>query len=134
MNTLIRKYRNKDLYSLNCSEAIVYSANEYYNLGLSEDGLKMASGFGGGVFEKHLCGIVSGAVCVLGIMFKGKVLDGQNLLETTVKEFKEKFRINYDELECSYLLENHYSEEFGCNQMIYKSADLLKSVIDKYKN
>jgi len=134
MNTLIRKYRNRDLYSLNCSEAIVYAANEYYDLGLSDNGLKMASGFGGGVFEKHLCGIVSGAVCVLGIMFKGKVLDGQNLLELTVKEFKEAFRNNYDEIECSYLLENHYSEEFGCNLMIYKSADLLKSVIDKYKN
>ena len=40
MNTLIRKYRNRDLYSLNCSEAIVYAANEYYDLGLSDNGLK----------------------------------------------------------------------------------------------
>lgn len=132
MDTLIKKYRNKNLYSLNCSEAIVYSVNEYYDLGLSENGLKMASGFGGGIFEKHLCGIVSGAVCVLGIMFKGKTLDNNNLLEIAVKEFKEEFRKNYDNLECSYLLDHHYSEEQGCNLMIYKSADILKRVIDKY--
>ena len=132
MDTLIKKYRNKDLFSLNCSEAIVFSANEYYDLGLSENGLRMASGFGGGLFEKHLCGIVSGAVCVLGIIFKGKTFDNKNLLEITVNEFKEEFRKNYDNLECHYLLDNYYSEEQGCNIMIYKSADILKKVIDKY--
>ncbi len=33
MNELIQKYRNKELYNLNCAEAMVYSANEYYQLG-----------------------------------------------------------------------------------------------------
>jgi C_GCAxxG_C_C family probable redox protein len=72
MKELIRKYRNTDLYNSNCSEAIVYSANEHYNLELTQNGLNMAAGFGGGVFEKHLCGIVSGSVAVLGVIFKGK--------------------------------------------------------------
>ncbi|MBU1145777.1 MAG: C-GCAxxG-C-C family protein [Firmicutes bacterium] len=134
MDTLIKKYRNKDLYSLNCSESIVFAANEYYNLRLSENGLRMASGFGGGIFEKHLCGIVSGAVCVLGILFKGKTFDNKNLLEISINEFKEEFRKNYDNLECNYLLEHYRVEEQGCNLIIFKSADILKRVIDKYIN
>ena len=92
MKNLVNKYRNKGLYSFNCAETMVYSANEYYQLELSEDALKMAAGFGGGMFEKHLCGIVSGAICVLGIMFKNKTLNDSNLLEITVNEFKEEFR------------------------------------------
>ena len=132
MKNLIKKYRNKDLYSLNCAEAIVYSANEYYNLRLTENGLKMAAGFGRGIFEKHLCGIISGSICVLGVMFKDKTLDDNCLLEITVKEFKTEFLKKYDKLECEYLLDNYYSEEQGCNKMISNSADILSNVIDKY--
>jgi C_GCAxxG_C_C family probable redox protein len=132
METLITKYRNKELYSLNCAEAILYAANEHYNLELNENSLKMAAGFGGGIFEKHLCGIISGAICVLGILFKGKTLDNNNLLEIVANEFKSKFREKYNKLECNYLLDNFYAEEKGCNDMIYKSAEILKDVIDKY--
>ena len=132
METLITKYRNKDLYSLNCAEAILYAANEHYNLELTENGLRMAAGFGGGMFEKHLCGIVSGSICVLGIIFKGKTLHNNNLLEIVVNEFKTTFREKYDNIECNYLLDNYYSEENGCNEMIYNSAEILKNIIDKY--
>ena len=133
MKNLVNKYRNKGLYSFNCAETMVYSANEYYQLELSEDALKMAAGFGGGMFEKHLCGIVSGAICVLGIMFKNKTLNDSNLLEITVNEFKEEFRKKYDKLECNYLLDNYYSEEQGCNDMIVNAAEMLEFIIDKYQ-
>lgn len=132
MHELIRKYRNKDLYSLNCAEAMVYSANEYYNLGLSQNALNMAAGFGGGIYEKHLCGIVSGAVAVLGMLFKGKMIGEVNLLEITVNEFKENFRKEYDEIECNYLLDHYKSEETGCNELIFKSADILKQAIENW--
>jgi len=133
MKNLISKYRNKELYSLNCAEAMVYSANEYYNLELSDDALKMAAGFGGGIYEKHLCGIVSGAICVLGIIFKNKTFNDANLLEITVNEFKSEFRSKYDKLECNYLLDNYYSENKGCNDMIENAAEMLKTIIDKYQ-
>ncbi len=92
----------------------------------------MSAGFGGGIFEKHLCGIVSGAVCVLGIIFKGRIIEDINLLEITVNEFKEEFRNNFDQIECSYLIDNYFTEEQGCNKMICTSAKILKNVIDKY--
>lgn len=132
MDSLIRKYRNKDLYSLNCSEAILYSANEYYSLNLSENALNMSAGFGGGLFEKHLCGIVSGAVAVLGIMFKGKMVNEQNLLEITVNAFKEEFRGKYQEIGCQFLTDNYKTDEDGCNGMIFEGANILQRVITKY--
>lgn len=134
MENLIWKYRDKAQYHLNCSETMLYAANEYYKLNLSDDALLMMSGFGGGIFEKHLCGIISGAIAVLGIKFKNKTLDGNNLLEITVNEFKKEFRDNYDDLNCSYLIENYKTEENGCNDMIFKAAQILKQIINKYTN
>jgi len=93
----------------------------------------MVSGFGGGLFEGHLCGIVSGAVAVLGLLFKGQELNGESLLEITVNEYKDTFRANYDKIDCNYLKENHYDENVGCNYLIYEGADILQNVIDKYR-
>ena len=132
MENLIWKYRDKTQFNLNCSETMLHAANEYYNLNLSKDALLMMSGFGGGIFEKHLCGIISGAIAVLGIKFKNKTLDNQNLLELTVNKFKAEFRENYEDLNCSFLLENYKNEENGCNDMIFKAATILKEIIDKY--
>jgi C_GCAxxG_C_C family probable redox protein len=132
MKDLIRKYRNKDFYNLNCAEAILYSGNEYFQLGLKEECMKMVAGFGGGIFEKHLCGIVSGAVCVLSYLFKGKTIEGNNLLEIAVNDFKFEFRNLYDRIECSYLKEKFYSSETGCNDIIFKSAEVLQKIGDKY--
>lgn len=130
MDQLIRKYRNKELYNLNCAEAILYSANEYYNLNLSSDALKLVAGFGGGIKERHLCGIISGAVAVLSILFKDKYINEDSLLDLTLSQFKEQFRDKYTSIDCSYLKDNHTDEIEGCNYIIYNAADILKSVID----
>ncbi len=132
MNKLIEKYRNKEFYDLNCAEAMLYSANEKYDLGLSKNALRMTAGFGGGVQEGHLCGIISGAVAVLGIFFKDKVYNDEDLLKITISDFKEKFRELYQNIDCDYLVEHYKTEELGCNDMIAKSSIMLQEVIDKY--
>lgn len=132
MNQLIRKYRNKDLYSLNCAEAILYASNEYYNLNLSSDALKMVTGFGGGLREEHLCGIISGAVAVLSILFKDKTLGEESLLNIALSEFKQTFRNKYESIDCCYLKEHHTDVDEGCNYIIYEAAEMLQQTIDKY--
>lgn len=106
MKELVKKYRNKELYNLNCSEAILYAANEYYELNLDSDSFKMMSGFGGGLQEKHLCGIISGCVAVLGILFKNENTEQINVLEAAIKELKTRFRLIYKQIECDYLQTN----------------------------
>lgn len=133
MNDLIRKYRNKELYDLNCSEAILYAANEYYGFDLSENALNMMSGFGGGHFEKRLCGIVSGAIAVLGVVFKGKVYNGEPILKLAVLDFKNQFRDNYETIECEYIVDKYKSKDTGCDNIIFNAADILDSVIIKYR-
>lgn len=44
----IQKYYVQGNY--NCSETLIHAANEYYDLKLDEDSMKVLSGFGGGMF------------------------------------------------------------------------------------
>jgi hypothetical protein len=41
-----KKYYDLE-YNLNCAECMLYAANDEYNLGIDNAGLKLAAGFGG---------------------------------------------------------------------------------------
>lgn len=132
MEKLIRKYRNKDVYNLNCSESIVYAANEFYNLSLNDNALKMMTGFGGGVCEKELCGVISGSVSVLGMVLKGKSNEEGSVVKQSVIDFKNEFKNMYNKLDCEYLVDNFKDDVVGCDKIIFDSVDLLQKVISKY--
>jgi C_GCAxxG_C_C family probable redox protein len=52
----------------NCSEAILQTFNELLNNPINPEGLKMASGFGGGLGQAGcMCGALTGSVMVLGL-------------------------------------------------------------------
>lgn len=56
----------------NCSETIVRTFRDFYQLDVSDEALKMASGFGGGLGHAGcMCGALSGATMVLGL-FQGR--------------------------------------------------------------
>lgn len=53
----------------NCAEAVVRTFRDYYQLDVSDEALRMASGFGGGLGHAGcMCGALSGAVMVLGML------------------------------------------------------------------
>jgi len=55
---------------LYCSEAILKAFNEHYQLGLSDQFLKIATGFGAGLGgSKCSCGSLTGGVMVLSLVF-----------------------------------------------------------------
>jgi len=132
MEKLIRKYRDKELYSLNCSESIVFAANEYYELGLNENALKMMTGFGGGVCEKELCGVISGAVAVIGMVLKNKTNSDGSVVKQAVIDFKNSFKESYNQIDCEYLVDNFKDEVVGCDKIIFESVSKLQEVIRKY--
>lgn len=53
----------------NCAESVVRAFRDFYHLDVSDEALKMASGFGGGLGHAGcMCGALSGATMVLGIL------------------------------------------------------------------
>lgn len=63
------KQAQEDLQSgYNCAQSIF---RQYYKeLGISEDlAMKISTGFGGGMRRGHTCGVITGAIMVLGLYF-----------------------------------------------------------------
>jgi C_GCAxxG_C_C family probable redox protein len=52
-------------HDLNCAETMLYAANDVYGLELDKKALKMAAGFGGGMYIRSVCGALAGGIMVI---------------------------------------------------------------------
>lgn len=92
----IEKYYSKE-YDLNCAEAVLYAANETYDLGLDAKALKLAAGFGGGMNINGPCGALTGAVMALGALYiKERAHEGdkiKNLEKSSSRDMRKRWGI-----------------------------------------
>ncbi|MBN1575631.1 MAG: C_GCAxxG_C_C family protein [Chitinispirillaceae bacterium] len=78
-------------------------------MNLSEDtALKIAAGFGGGMGRKQeVCGAVTGAIMVIGLLYGRGNNDSQTKNETSylkVRQFIDSFKKEYGTIVCKNLL------------------------------
>ncbi|WP_353892811.1 C-GCAxxG-C-C family protein [Proteinivorax hydrogeniformans] len=107
----IKKIRQEaeDLYregKFFCSEAIVYSIKENFQLDMPDEMVAMASGFPVGIGKsKCVCGAVSGGVMALGY-FLGRTEPGDSKVVKTLElanELQQSFKDNHKVLCCKVL-------------------------------
>lgn len=132
MKKLIRKYRNEKLYDLSCSETMIYAANEKYDLGLTETHYNMLAPFSGGMYEGETCGVVTGAIAVLGIIYTDGVSHNSPVLKEAVVEYKTRFKELLGSQVCNTLIDSQRDEITGCDSIIIQGGNLLEEVIKKY--
>lgn len=94
-------FQKGDFY---CSEAIVSSIKNNFDLDMPDEMIAMASGFPVGIGKsKCVCGAVSGGVLSLGYFF-GRTKGGDPKVQKTLKladELQDSFRKNHGCLCCS---------------------------------
>ena len=126
------KYRAEE-YDLNCAECIIYAANEEYSLNLKEETLKVMAGFGGGMATGDICGVITGAIGVIGIMFTEvsghKSPKVREMTIELINDFKEK--LGY--IKCVDL-KKEYADVKRCTLMIETGAEILENIILKEKH
>ncbi|MFP4384781.1 MAG: C-GCAxxG-C-C family (seleno)protein [Spirochaetia bacterium] len=123
--------RGKDL---NCAETILYGANEAYKLGLDKDSLKLSSGFGGGMGIEDTCGAVAGSVMVLGRIFVKDRAHESGKLKQITAEFLNAYRQEMGSINCAPLKEKYRDDLRGCEDVIFKAAEILDQVIEEYQD
>lgn len=132
MKEMTKKYRlNKEL-DLSCSEAILYAANEKYNLELNKSSFKMMAPFSGGMYDGDTCGILTASISVLGIILAKDNSHNSPELKEAVLEYKEKFESMYHSRKCDRLKELHRKEDTGCDDLIVNASVLLEEIVNKY--
>lgn len=128
------KYYYKNGYS--CSEAIIQAAREcgYINSQQLEDLNKIASAFSGGMGAGCLCGAVSGAQIVLGVLLGRKNLIEPNAkvkqaAKTLVEKFKEKRKVT-----CCKVLSSGFEfadpkRRENCANIVEEAAEILDEIL-----
>lgn len=119
---------------LNCSEKILRGANIAYKLGLDEEALKLAAGFGGGMAIEDKCGALTAGIMVLGRLFvKNNAHESQKIKELT-KELFQKYEAAMGSIDCAPLKKAHRTEEIKCRNVILKAAEILDEIVLREKS
>ena len=115
----------------NCAEKILYGANQTYQLGLTDESLRMAAGFGGGMAIGSICGTLTASIMVLGILFvKDKAHESSRIKELT-QELFTTYQREMQAIDCEPLKAKHRTEEIKCRAVIAKAAEILDNIIKR---
>lgn len=126
----VRKYYGNE-FGLNCAETILYGANEEYALNLTKETFKTMAAFGGGMAIEGTCGVATGAICVLGIIFTKERAHESDYVKTLTKEFMDNFKEQCTTLICKELKGKYRNDEIGCLYIIEKGAEILDNIIKR---
>jgi C_GCAxxG_C_C family probable redox protein len=127
-----KKYWTEE-YDLNCAECIIYAANEEYNLNLSQQTLKVMAGFGGGMATGDVCGVVTGSIGVIGIIFTEVSGHKSPIVREMTREFIKRFNEKLGYIRCVDL-KKEYINEKKCTLMIETGAEILEDIILEEKH
>jgi C_GCAxxG_C_C family probable redox protein len=116
---------------LNCAESMLWGANHVYSMGISERGLRVASGFGGGMGIEDLCGAASGGLMALGALLTKDRAHAEPEVKEAAVEFLRRFREHFGTLECRAIKDTHRSPTQGCAPVVAKAAAILDEVIEE---
>ena len=128
LNQLTEDEKSK-IPHVNCCEHILSGGNDFLEFGLSKENLSIAKGFGGGMKIESTCGAITGAIMVLGLYIKD-----EEKLNQGIHDFFELFNKRYhDSIDCKPIKETYRHERFGCQPVILMAANILDSVLAKYR-
>lgn len=127
-----------------CSQAIVSLYGPLVGLP-AEQGLKLASGFAGGMRLAQTCGAVTGAFMVLGLKHAGPNCDqrdGRDKVYAAIREFTTKFQQRNHTVVCKDLLGCDISTPEGtrratqeglfrtiCPKLVQDAAEILEEML-----
>lgn len=115
----------------NCAEKILYGANQVYKLGLNQQSLRMAAGFGGGMAIGSVCGTLTASIMVLGILFVKDRAHESSKIKDLTQELFTSYEHEMQAIDCDPLKAKHRTEELKCRTVIAKAAQILDDMIKR---
>lgn len=131
----------------NCAQAVVYAFNDILELD-DKMILSLSSSFGGGMGRlREVCGAVTGAFMVLGVLYGYSEVNASDKGEhyTRIQEFANRFKEDNGSIICRELLglgsgaseptpekrTKEYYEKRPCPKKVYSSAYILAEYINE---
>lgn len=117
----------------NCSETVIKLANDKYNLGITDNDLKLLSAFGGGMGCGGICGCLAACEAVLGKMFCQEKAHATEGFKDITGNFARKFEQEFGGIDCKDLKSQYAQKDVRCLTLVEKSLDLLDEYIKSLK-
>ncbi len=130
LNTLIEQGYG-EAEDFNCAEKILYGANDVYHLGLTPEALRIAAGFGGGMTIGSVCGALTAAIMVLGILFVKDKAHESDKIKILTQELFDAYQEQMGDIDCTPLKNRYRREDIKCKYVIAKAAAALDTIIKK---
>ena len=112
----------------NCAQATLCAFLD--ETGLSEEtAMKLATGFGGGVRDKEVCGAVTGAVMALGLIMgqtSDDDLDAKKKASDITVEFNKRFKEKHSSIVCRDLKDKYPDY---CAQLVQDGAEIMEELL-----
>lgn len=117
------------LYHYNCAETILYSCDDCYNLGLDEKARKMALPFGGGFYKERACGVLTGGLMALGLLFGEDKPTENTAMKEAARAWVDAFEAHFASTECAAIKQTHRHPQEKCAPVMKAGAALLETLI-----
>ncbi len=132
LEDLVRYYYTDLNY--NCSEALIHAANEYYELGITDDDMKMLGGFAGGMYAGIVCGALVGSVAALSKMIVEKTAREEGtVVRPVIRDMVRNFDRHLGGRTCAELKPKYYTREDSCLKTVLLGAEALEMSVRKMK-
>lgn len=117
----------------NCAESLIRAGNDYYNLALDENALKMTGAFGGGLQVGDVCGALSGSACVISSKYIETKAHDTTDLKPLMLNFVRAFQTHFASRLCCQIKAKFYSKEVHCLNTVKATAEILEQVLIEYE-
>ncbi|MGM9522758.1 MAG: C-GCAxxG-C-C family (seleno)protein [Oscillospiraceae bacterium] len=121
-----------DEQDYNCAERLFAGANIAYELGLSDDAVKTAGCFGGGMQTGSVCGALSGSLMALGKLVITECAHKTEGLEGLVVELFADFARKLGAVNCTPIKKMHWDEKTHCIYTQKCAAEVLDEFLIKH--
>ncbi|MDD3712286.1 MAG: C-GCAxxG-C-C family protein [Candidatus Izemoplasmatales bacterium] len=111
--------------NFNCAETILLLSIEEYDLQVKKDQARILKGFGGGMYMERTCGVVTGGIAVLSLLY-----DGEHLKNKVIK-YQDLVKERFQSLDCEKIKTTHRENDVRCAGVINDAYTILKSIINK---
>ncbi len=124
-------YLEKDY---NCAETLLAAANDVYDLKVTQDDIRMAGGFGGGMFVGMTCGAIVGSVMAIAKKYNKTVAHQNPEVKINVTKLMINFKKEYQSFNCYEIKQKYYNSETKCLNTVVMAADVLQQTIDEIQH
>ena len=89
------------------------------------------SSFGGGMGIESVCGVITGSLAVIGILFTIEKAHEGDRVKTLCQELFQKFEAKLSTNNCAVLKAKYKKADVGCRVMIETATEILDEIVSR---